>query len=139
MQIHIEPDDIEALAAILENEKQSHCRKRGLCFGLFVASFAVLIFAIAVLTFLLATGQLGDAITGNSLGFLQVLAPLSALVVGFFGMWWAVQNCINSIERTLYAARAGRHRLFASFLEQLQCADKNKRRLLLDIVGAVVN
>ncbi len=139
MQIHIEPEDIEALAAILENEKQSHCRKRGLCFGLFVASFAVLIFAIAVLTFLLATGQLGDAITGNSLGFLQVLAPLSALVVGFFGMWWAVQNCINSIERTLYAARAGRHRLFASFLEQLQCADKNKRRLLLDIVGSVVS
>jgi ABC-type nickel/cobalt efflux system permease component RcnA len=139
VQIHIDPEDIEALAAILENEKQSHCRKRGLCFGLFVASFAVLIMAIVVLTFLLMTGRLGDVITGNSLGFLQVLAPLSALVVGFFGMWWAVQNCINSIERTLYAARAGRHRLFASFLEQLQCADKGKRRMLLDIVGSVVS
>ncbi len=134
----IDHGDIEALAQILENEKVGHCRIRSLCFGLFVFCFAALVFAIGVLTYLLVTARLGDDIASRSLSFLQLLTPLSAAVVGFFTSWWTAQNCINSIERTLFAARSGRHRLFASFLQQLQCADKKKQRMMLEVVSALV-
>jgi hypothetical protein len=134
----IESADIEALASILENEKQSHCRTRSLCFALFVFCFLVLVVAICTLTFLLVTARLGGDLAGNSLTFLQLLTPLSAAVIGFFTSWWTAQNCINSIDRTLFAARSGRQRLFVSFLEQLQCADKKKRRAMLDVVGALI-
>ena len=39
---HIEQGDIEALATILESEKNNHCRTRGLCFGLFMFSLVML-------------------------------------------------------------------------------------------------
>lgn len=139
----IEPEDIEAVSAMLENEKQSHCRRRGLCFGLFVASSVVWILTIAVLVVALAVllmnGRLDDVLDPKSLVFVQVLAVLSTAVMGSFTLWWAAQKCINSIERTLHFARQGRHRLFASFVNQLECTDKNKRALLLDIVGVVIN
>jgi hypothetical protein len=133
----IERGDIEALAQILETEKQAHRRTRALCFALFVFCFAVLTVAICVLAFLLVTARAG--IAGDSLTFLQVLTPLGAMVVGFFSFWWTAQNCINSIDRTLFAARSGRHRLFVSFLGQLQCADKKRKRLMLEVVGALVS
>ncbi len=134
----IESADIEALASILENEKRGHARTRSLCFALFVFCFMVLVVAICTLTFLLVTARLEGDLTQNSLTFLQMLTPLSAAVIGFFTSWWTAQNCINSIDRTLFAARSGRQRLFVSFLEQLQCADKKKRRAMLDVVGALV-
>jgi hypothetical protein len=76
--------------------------------------------------------------SGLRIEFVQALGVLAALVVALFSMWWTVQNCINSIERTLFAARARRHQLFASFLGQLQCADKSKRQLWLDVVSAAM-
>jgi hypothetical protein len=135
----IESADIEALASILENEKKSHGRTRSLCLALFVFCFFMLVVAICTLTFLLVTARLEGDLAQNSLTFLQLLTPLSAAVIGFFTSWWTAQNCINSIDRTLFAARSGRQRLFVSFLEQLQCADKKKRRAILDVVGALVS
>lgn len=134
----IDHKDIEALAQILEQEKRGHGRTRSLCFGLFVICFLLLVVAICVLAYLLVTAQ-NDNVASHSLTYLQVLTPLGALVIGFFTSWWTAQNCINSIDRTLFAARSGRHRLFVSFLEQLQCADKKRRRMMLDVVGALVN
>lgn len=132
----IDGGDMETLAAMLESEKLSHTRTRSVCFGMFVFCFGVLVVAIGVLTYLLIAGATSAA--QDSLTYMQVLAPLGAMVVGFFTSWWTAQNCINSIDRTLFAARAGRHRLFMSFLEQLQCADKKKRRIMLDVVSTLV-
>jgi hypothetical protein len=134
---HIEQGDIEALAEILEAEKQNHCRKRGLCFGLFLFSLIMLVFATCTVTFLFVSGRLSEGPAAEWLGALQLLTPLSAAVIGFFGSWWAAQNCINSIERTLFAARAGRAKLFASFLGNLQCADKKKRQVWMDMVASL--
>jgi hypothetical protein len=131
----IDHGDMETLAAILESEKRSHTRTRSLCFALFVFCFLTMLVAVCVVAFLVFRNQL----SGGSLTLVQVLAPLGALVVGFFTSWWTAQNCINSIERTLFAARSGRHRLFVSFLEQLQCADKKKKRMILDVVSSFVN
>lgn len=134
----IELGDIEALAAILESEKVAHCRTRALCFGLFVFCFVTLVLATVMIAIMFTTGRMSDLSAGNWLGALQLLTPLSAAVIGFFGSWWAAQNCINSIERTLFAARSGRHQLFASFLREIQCADKKKRRMWLEVLKAFV-
>ncbi len=137
----IEPGDMDALAAILEAEKKSHCRVRGLCFGLFVFCFAILVAAIAVAAAYI-TGFVFDRPdnddVGRTLGMLQLLMPLSAAVVAFFSMWWTAQNCINSIERTLFAARAGRARLFASFLREIQCANKKTKKIWLELAASAI-
>ncbi|HVY88452.1 MAG TPA: hypothetical protein VG942_06260 [Hyphomonadaceae bacterium] len=135
---HIEQDDIEALAAILEAERLHHCRARGMCFGLFLFSLVMLVFATATIAFVFVSGRISDGSGSEWLGALQLLTPLSAAVIGFFGSWWAAQNCINSIERTLFAARTGRAKLFAGFLGNLQCADKKKRKLWMEMVASLV-
>jgi hypothetical protein len=131
-----EDDDIQALAQILESERQSACRKRALCFGLFAFWFVLLVGALGVIGYLIVTRGGEDGLVGQTLGVAQILAILSAAVVTFFTMGWAAQNCINSIERSLVAARHGRRQLFAGFLEQLQCADKEKRKLWLEVIKA---
>ena len=113
---HIEPDDIEALASILEAERLNHCRTRGLCFGLFLFSLVMLVFAVGIFAVVFVINMSNQADIDKWLPALQLLPPMSAAVIGFFGSWWAAQNCINSIERTLFAARAGRAKLFANFL-----------------------
>jgi hypothetical protein len=135
---HIEQDDIEALAAILEAEKLNHCRTRGLCFGLFLFSLVMLVFAVGIFAVVFVVNTSNHADIDKWLPALQLLPPMSAAVIGFFGSWWAAQNCINSIERTLFAARAGRVKLFASFLGNLQCADKKKRRVWMDMAASLV-
>lgn len=130
-------DDVEALAAILENERRSHCQKRAVCLGMFVFSLVCLIAGLGIVMLFLTHADGLDGF-GQVPIYSQLLTALSAAVVGFFSMWWSAQNCINSIERTLYAARAGRHRLFVSFIEQLQCTDKKKRRVWLEIVSSAV-
>ena len=130
----VEQEDIEALAAILELEKKHHCRTRGLCFGLFMFSLALLVIAIVTIAVLFLTGRISQ----EWLSAIQLLTPMSAAVIGFFGSWWACQNCINSIERTLFAARAGRIKLFTSFLGNLQCADKKKRALWMEMATSLI-
>jgi len=134
----IEQSDIDALAAILESEKQNHCRTRGLCFGLFLFSLVMLIFALVIFGAVLVISSADLVDIGAWLPALQLLPPMSAAVIGFFGSWWAAQNCINSIDRTLFAARAGRLKLFASFLGNLQCADKKKRRMWVDMAASLI-
>ncbi len=136
---HIELGDVEALAAILEAEKESHCRTRGLCFGLFLFSLVLLVFAVCGFAALFVVGMANDIDIDKWLTPLQLLPPMSAAVIGFFGSWWAAQNCINSIERTLFAARTGRLKLFTNFLSNLQCADKKKRRMWLDVAASLVS
>ncbi len=134
----IEHSDIDALAPILEAEKQNHCRTRGMCFGLFLFSLVMLIFAIVIFGVVLVISSTEQVNIDTWLPALQLLPPMSAAVIGFFGSWWAAQNCINSIDRTLFAARAGRLKLFASFLENLQCADKKKRRMWVDMAASLI-
>ncbi|MDP3459909.1 MAG: hypothetical protein Q8S09_11615 [Hyphomonas sp.] len=129
--------DIDVLAVILEQERRSHCRIRSLCFGLFMFSFAMLVGAMAVIGYMFINSVNGAA-DPESLMILQVLAPLSAAMIGFFASWCAAHNCINSIDRSLYAAQAQRYQLFAGFVGELQCASKKKRSMLMDIVGSVI-
>ncbi|MDP1556396.1 MAG: hypothetical protein Q8L84_13145 [Hyphomonas sp.] len=129
--------DIDVLAVILEQERRSHCRIRSLCFGLFMFSFAMLVCAMAVIGYMFINSVNGAA-DPESLMILQVLAPLSAAMIGFFASWCAAHNCINSIDRSLYAAQAQRYQLFAGFVGELQCASKKKRSMLMDIVGSVI-
>jgi hypothetical protein len=130
----IDQADIDALAAILESEKLHHCRARGLCFGLFLFSLVMLVIGIVTISALFLTGRINQ----EWLSAIQLLTPMSAAVIGFFGSWWACQNCINSIERTLFAARAGRLKLFTSFLGNLQCADKKKRKLWMEMASSLI-
>ena len=97
-----------------------------------VASVAAVTLAIAVLFLTGADSAMSGS--GPALAVLQVLGVLSGGVFGFFSMWWAAQNCIHTIERTLFAAKAGRHQLFVGFVEQLQCSGKKKREILIDMV-----
>jgi hypothetical protein len=136
---HFEQGDIEALADILESERLTHCRTRGYCFGLFLFSFILLILATVTIAFLFISGRVSAGPAAEWLGALQLLVPLSAAVIGFFGIWWAAQNCIHSIERAIFAARRGRVKLFVGFLENLQCADKRKRRLWVEMVTSLVS
>lgn len=134
----IDPEDMRTLAEILEKERRSHAQKRSLCLGLFLFSLLALVAAMGIVVpFLLHVGD-DQGEFSQAPVFSQLLTGLCAAVVGFFSMWWSTQNCINSIERTLYAARAGRPKLFFSFLEQLQCTDRKKRQVLLDMVASVV-
>jgi len=137
----IDKDDIETLAQILEHEKRGHKRKRSLCFAMFLLSFGCLVLALAFLGLRAASMLIGDGggdVLSAQIWMLQILAPLAAVAVSFFSAWWAVQNCLNSIERTLFAARANRPHLFAKFLDQIQCADREKRRAWLEIVKSAV-
>jgi hypothetical protein len=137
----IEADDIETLAQILEHEKKSHSHKRSLCFFMFIISLASLVIALIVIAVRLAVMSFasdGAIEISSQFLMLQFLAPLAAVALSFFGAWWAVQNCLNSIERTLFAARNQRLHLFTRFLEQIQCADKEKRRAWLEILKSAV-
>jgi LPS O-antigen subunit length determinant protein (WzzB/FepE family) len=123
-------DDIEALAQILEIEKRSHARKRLICLVMFLVSLACLV-VVLVVGAVLAVGLMAQHASGVELAkqawVVQVLAALGTATVSFFTTWWGVQNCLNAIDRTLFAARAKRHHLFEKFLEQIQCAEKKKR------------
>jgi hypothetical protein len=137
----IEPDDIETLSQILEDEKRSHRRKRFLCFAMFVFSFICLVLALVLVAIRLvtvATAPAGAGALGMQFAMLQVLVPLAAVALSFFGAWWGVQNCLNSIERTLCAARNRRPQLFAVFFKEIQCAGKDKQRAWLEIIKSAV-
>lgn len=134
----IEHDDVDALAAILEAERLNHCRTRAICFGLFLFSLVMLVFGVVIFGVVFIIASNNNASMDQWLPTLQILPPLSAAVVGFFGSWWAAQNCINSIERTLFAARAKRLKLFASFLGNLQCADKKKRAVWMEMATSLI-
>jgi len=125
-----EVGDIEVLAAILQQERKGHCHIRSLCFVLLLCAMGVIGFSFIV-------GTPGGGERASPM-ILQVLAPLSAAMIGFFASWCAAHNCINSIDRSLYAAQAKRYKLFEGFVRELQCASKKKRSLLLDMVGSIV-
>ena len=136
-----EDDDIAALTAILESEMRGHRKKRAVCLAMFCISLVSLIIGLTLGAWQIATellpGQAGLQLD-DSLQALQLLAPIAAFAMWFFTAWWACENCINSIERTLFAARARRGKLFRQFVDQISCADKNKKRVWLEVVGAFV-
>lgn len=138
----IESDDIETLAEILEREHHSHSRRRTVCFAMFVLVFSALVLALALVGVQMALNVIKSPVglqaQGLQFGMLQVLAPLAAVALSFFGAWWAAQNCLNSIERTLCAARKQRLKLFQTFLGQIQCAGKEKQRAWLEIIKSAV-
>mgnify|MGYP003654758787 CR=1 FL=1 len=118
-----EEGDIAVLAAILQQERKGHCHIRSLCFGMFVFSFVLLLCAMGVIGFSFIASTPGGDDRASPM-ILQVLAPLSAAMIGFFA--------------SLYAAQAKRYKLFEGFVRELQCASKKKRSLLLDMVGSIV-
>jgi hypothetical protein len=136
-----ENDDIETLAEILERELQSHSRKCGIFFAMFVLAFVSLVVALALVGVRLAEvvgSPAGSAVIGQQFILIQVVAPLAAVALSFFGGWWGAQNCLHSIERTLCAARNRRFKLFETFLGEIQCSGKHKHRAWLEIVKSAV-
>ncbi|MGD2132332.1 MAG: hypothetical protein PVI23_06025 [Maricaulaceae bacterium] len=137
----IESDDIETLAEILEREHKAHRRKCSVCFAMFLLAFSSLVVALVLVGVRLAiviSSPVGAEALGLQFALFQVLAPLTAVALSFFGAWWAAQNCLNSMERALCAARNKRQRLFETFLGQIQCAGKEKQRAWLEIVKSAV-
>jgi hypothetical protein len=137
----IDAEDLDTLAQILEREHVSHRRKCGVCFAMFLLAFSALVVALVLVGVRLAiavSSPLGSEALGLQFALFQVLAPLAAVALTFFGAWWAAQNCLNSIERTLCAARNQRLKLFETFLNQIQCAGKEKQRAWLEIIKSAV-
>lgn len=136
----IDQDDIDALAEILESEKTLHRRKCTMCFVMFAMAFLALVGALVIVGVQLASvfGAQGVEALGDQFLMFQVLAPLAGAAMLFFSSWWAAQNCLHAIERTLCAARHRRVKLFQTFLGQIKCADKEKRTAWLEIVKGVV-
>jgi hypothetical protein len=137
----IDTEDIETLAQILEREHASHSRRCTVCFAMFVLAFVSLVVALALVGVRLAivvSAPVGAEALGLQFGLFQVLVPLAAVALSFFGAWWAAQNCLNSIERTLCAARNRRLKLFETFLGQMQCAGREKQRAWLEIIKSAV-
>lgn len=130
----IPPEECELLAQILEKEKRGHSGIRTMCLFLFVFSFILLLALLGFVVYQFTSGPSGDF---GAMDVLQVLAPIAALMIGFFTSWWAANNCVNSIERSLFAARHRKWKLFLGFVEQLQCASKKKRSMLMDVVGSL--
>jgi hypothetical protein len=128
----IEQDDIEVLTEMLESERKHHRWKRMLCVWLFAFWFVLLVVALGLVAMLTMGGQSSQLL--GELTWLQWVTALAVAVMSSFSMICATQYCIHSIERTLFAARAGRPKLFETCLNQVECASKEKRRLWLDVV-----
>ncbi|MES1198383.1 MAG: hypothetical protein ABUS48_00175 [Pseudomonadota bacterium] len=130
---------VEQLSQLLEMEKAGHASKRRWCLVMFAVSvFCLLLALIGVGIALFKVLQSPDIQPGWQLTMLQVVGPLAALAVSMFSTWWAVQNCLHSIDRALYAAKLGSPELFAALLDQVQCADQKKKKLWLEVVKSVV-
>jgi hypothetical protein len=133
----IDAEEFDTLAQILEGEQQSHKRRRSLCMSMFVTFFVLFILALLLLGLhmagVVAAEQQQDGLL-SQLSFVSTLGTLGTAVFSAFGVWWASENCLNSIERTLLAARARKQRLFITLFGQIQCADEKKRRILLDLI-----
>jgi len=129
----LEADDLPAIAEMLESERKTARMKRGVCFALSALTFLLLVAAFVMLAYAFLDARTGLRSQLPQIG--AALATFSAGVLTFFSFGWGAQNCIHMIERSLVAARHGRHKLFATFIEQVQCGDKNKKALLLEWVG----
>lgn len=137
----IDSEDIATLAEILERERESHRRKCSIFLGMFALAFVSLVVALALVGLRLAevvSSPIGMTVLGDQFQMLSVVAPLAAVALSFFGGWWAAQNCVHSIERTLCAARNQRFKLFETFLGQMQCSGKEKHRAWLEILKSAV-
>jgi hypothetical protein len=130
---------VEQLAQLLEMEKAGHRTKRSWCLAMFTISFVCLMLAlVAVGISVVKLLDNPNMVPGWQLTMLQVLAPLAAVAVSLFSTWWAVQNCLHSIDRALFAARNASPELFAALLNQVQCADGKKKKLWLEVIKSVV-
>lgn len=136
-----EDDDISTLTEILESEMRGHRQKRLVCMTMFCISLVSLILGLVLGAWQIAAellpGQSGVKMD-EGIQALQLLAPLAGFAMGFFTAWWACQHCINSIERTLFAARARRSKLFKLFVEQIACASEKKKKAWREIVEGFV-
>jgi len=133
----IDDEDVALIAKILKQEKKGHIRKRTVCLALFVLSFLFLLVALGLIGYALTNDTLQFS-NLDSLSFVQVPATICAAMFGSFALWCRAQNCINSIDRSLYAAHAQKYKLFAGFIRDLQCTSEKKRSVLIEIVGSVV-
>jgi hypothetical protein len=132
---NVEAEDVAALAQILEGERKTAASKRSVCFALSILLFMLLVAAFSLMAYAMFQGH--EDLFQSLVPIGSVLTGLSAGVLTFFNLGCGAQNCIHSIERSLVAARHGRHKLFVTFVEQVQCADKNKKQLIMEWVGAL--
>lgn len=132
----LDPAKVRILAEMLEIERRGHCHRRTLCVGMFALFFLSLIVSVGIAVFVImdSAGEVGD----KALPLFSLLGALSAAVMSLFGILFTVQNCINSIERTLFAARVGDLQLFQAFLDNLECASKGKRGQMLALAKTVL-
>ncbi|MCR6643371.1 MAG: hypothetical protein NVV62_01930 [Terricaulis sp.] len=96
-----DPEDLQTLEEILENEKRMHARKCSMCFALFASAVAVLIAAFIMVVITLAAdlsggGALGLEDIGEHAVLVQALGTLAGAVLLFFSIWCGAQNCVNS-------------------------------------------
>jgi hypothetical protein len=136
----LDAEDISTIADILRKEYTSHCRWRSRFLALFMLFLTILLIAL-VLLILHALGNLTDVATrlNADLWLLPAIGSLAGGVMSFLSMWWAQQNCLHSIERTLFAAQRNRSQLFAKFLEQIQCADQKKKKFWAEVLKGAVS
>lgn len=133
----LDSEDIATIAEILRNEHQSHCRWRSRFLALFTLFLVILLVALTLLVLHMSGLAFSSDIAarlGADVWLLPAIGTLAGAVMSFFTMWWAQQNCLHSIERTLFAAAKNRHRLFAQFLTQIQCADQKQKKLWAEIL-----
>ncbi|MES1158520.1 MAG: hypothetical protein ABUL42_01365 [Terricaulis silvestris] len=130
---------VEQLSQLLEMEKAGHRSKRSWCLVMFgVSAFCLMVALVGVGFALFKILENPNAEPGWQLSVLQIVGPLAALAVSMFSMWWAVQNCLHSIDRALYAAKMGSPELFAALLDQVQCAGDKKKKIWLELVKSFV-
>ncbi|MEQ9507208.1 MAG: hypothetical protein RLO80_13175 [Hyphomonas sp.] len=132
----IEPEDVYLISRILEKEKVSHKRISMVCFLLFLISFGILISALCFFAYTISVSG-SSQLLDSSLGLVQVIATLAAMMIGSFVSWCAARTCVNSIERSLLAAEAGRFKLFTGFVRDLECTSKKKRSVLIDVASSM--
>ncbi len=134
----IEQEDIATLSEILESELSLHKRKCWICLVMFALAFLILIGVLVLAVGRIASSSMFATILSfdDKLDLFQVIIPIAGVALSFFGLWWSAQNCQNSIERALCAARNNRPNLFRAFLGEIQCASKKKQHAWLEIVKA---
>ncbi len=132
-------EDFKLLSSLLEKEKVVHSRRVTLCFVLLI--FSVILFLLSLLLLAKLVFDFVTADVGKATEIISVLGivPVAGVMFLAYSSWCAALNCVNTIERSLLAARAGRWRLFNGFVREMKCTDDKKRNWLLEIAGALMN
>jgi len=130
------PEDIQFLSGMLEQEKRRRRATSRVCLILFVVSFLFFLGALALIGYILASGEV-QTLQDSSLSLFNSVGAISGAMMLSFTFWNSAQNCIHSIDRSIIAAKAGRIQLFAGFVRNIDCMSKKNRGVLLEAAGSI--